>query len=118
MAQRHRILLALAALPIIALLPASGAQPERGRALYELRCTGCHADSVHSRAKRVAADFGAVRGWVERWGRDLKLGWTAEEIDDVAVYLNDTYYRYPCPPTVCKVISRANPAASGIPSSS
>jgi len=118
MGQRHWILLALAVAPIIALLPAAGAQPERGRALYELRCTGCHGQSVHARVKRVATDFAAVRGWVERWNRDLKLAWSADEIDDVTVYLNDNYYRYPCPPSTCKVISQASPAASGRPSSS
>jgi hypothetical protein len=117
MTKRLPTLLALAAL-IALLLPAAGAQPERGRALYELRCTGCHSESVHARVKRVATDFDAVRGWVKRWDRDLKLGWSAEEIEDVTVYLNDTYYRHPCPPSVCKVISRASPATSGKPSSS
>lgn len=102
-----KIALAVALLPAaFALLPAA-AQSERGRALYELRCNGCHAQSVHSREKRVAADFAAVRDWVERWRRDLGLAWGAEEVDEVAIYLNDTYYRFPCPPSTCKVISSA-----------
>lgn len=79
----------------------------RGRALYELRCDGCHAESVHGRRTRVATDFESVRAWVNRWNTTLKLGWTGEEVDDVALHLNATYYRYPCPPTVCKVVSQA-----------
>jgi len=74
--------------------PAAAADPERGRALYELRCTACHTQSVHSRAKRVASDYGEVRGWVERWSGTLSLGWNPEEVEDVTAYLNATYYRY------------------------
>jgi len=83
------------------------ADTDRGRALYELRCQGCHAESVHARQKRVAVDFEDVRRWVERWNATLSLRWSDEEMDDVAVHLNTTYYRYPCPPTVCKVVSLA-----------
>ena len=85
----------------------SAADVERGRALYELRCGTCHSESVHGRAKRVAADFADVRRWVVRWGASLGLAWSDEEVDDVAVHLNATYYRYPCPPNVCKVVSLA-----------
>lgn len=88
--------------------PAATPQPpDRGAALYELRCTGCHGQSVHSRDKRLAADFGAVRAWVERWRATLRLDWSADEVDDVAVHLNRRYYRHPCPPTTCKVVSLA-----------
>lgn len=86
---------------------APGADAERGRALYESSCASCHTQSVHGRAKRVAKDFGAVREWVSRWNHDLAIGWSAEEIDDVAVHLNMRYYRYPCPPRICKVVSLA-----------
>jgi hypothetical protein len=85
----------------------AAAQPDitRGRALYELRCLGCHAESVHARAKRVAKDFDEVRAWVARWNTSLSLYWEAKEVDDVALYLNHAYYQYPCPPTTCKVVS-------------
>ena len=101
-----RIAAALAALVAApASLGAPDRQFDRGRELYELRCQGCHGQSVHSREKRAAADFESVRDWVARWSRTVGAGWAAEEIDDVAVYLNAAYYRYPCPPTACKVIS-------------
>ena len=85
---------------------ALGADAERGRALYELRCGGCHSESVHGRQKRVAANFKEVRTWVSRWNEHLGLRWRGDEIDDVAVNLNATYYRYKCPSHVCTVISR------------
>jgi mono/diheme cytochrome c family protein len=88
---------------------ASGADPGRGSALYESRCGTCHSESVHGRKKRVAADFDDVRGWVIRWNENLELHWGDDEIDDVTVYLNNTYYHYTCPPRVCKVVSLAPP---------
>jgi len=86
---------------------ASGADAERGRALYESRCGTCHSESVHGRKKRLATDFGDVRRWVNRWNENLGLRWGDEELDDVSVHLNNTYYRYACPPSVCKVVSLA-----------
>ena len=123
MSPLHRIALTLAALAAGAAFSAPGPraddprpetpraedpgpnEPDRGRALYEMRCTGCHDRSVHARKSRSATDFEAVRAWVARWTETLRTGWSADEIDDVARYLNGAYYRYPCPPTVCKVVS-------------
>lgn len=76
-----------------------------GRTLYVARCGGCHSDSVHGRAKREAADYPAIRAWVARWKDTLALDWSAEDVEDVTVYLNGTYYRFPCPPTACTVVS-------------
>ena len=104
--------LAAATLALLVASPgASGADPVRGRALYEERCGGCHAQSVHGRAKRVAGDFDAVRGWVRRWNETLMLRWGDNDIDDVTTWLNATYYGYPCPPSTCKVVSMATPGA-------
>jgi mono/diheme cytochrome c family protein len=107
----HAIAHAAALAAMLAVVPASraahAADPGRGAALYELRCGGCHSESVHGRKKLAARDFSEIRGWVVRWSENLKLAWSVEEIDDVSVYLNNTYYRYPCPPQVCKVVSLA-----------
>jgi hypothetical protein len=105
--------LAIAAALLLA-APPLAADLVRGRDLYELRCLGCHAESVHARAKRTAKSFEEVRAWVARWNGTLALRWTDEEIDDVTLHLNTRYYRYSCPPTVCKVVSQAsNPAPKG-----
>ncbi|HXZ47571.1 MAG TPA: cytochrome c [Usitatibacter sp.] len=82
---------------------ASAADVQRGRSLYELRCGGCHAVSVHGRAKREARDPGDVRHWVKRWGDYLHLQWGEEEVDDVAAYLDATYYHFSCDKPPCRV---------------
>jgi len=95
-------LLAAIAFCALAAWPACAADAQRGRALYEAGCVGCHAESVHGRQKREAADLEAVRGWVRRWSANLGLKWSEEEVGDVAAHLNARYYRFACPPEDCK----------------
>jgi mono/diheme cytochrome c family protein len=82
-------------------LQANAADPERGRALYELRCGECHNASVHARTQRAARDYAEVRAWVMRWNQELRGAWREEEIDDVTAYLNQRYYSYPCTGVSC-----------------
>ncbi|MCX7893816.1 MAG: cytochrome c [Burkholderiales bacterium] len=88
-------------------LAAHAQDAARGRALYETRCIACHSTSVHNRSARKATDFEGVRAQVVRWSREAGSPWTAEEIDDVSVYLNELYYRFPCPRTICRSEARA-----------
>lgn len=109
MGARHGVLAVVAVIAAILLLlagrSATAADAARGRALYELRCGGCHGESVHGRAQRAARDFAAVRAWVERWKASLSLDWSDDDVDDVTVHLNGTYYHFACPPSTCKVVS-------------
>lgn len=83
-------------------VPARAAQADdRGRALYEARCGGCHDRSVHQRSARSATDFAAVRAAVVRWDRETGALWRGDEIDAVARYLNERYYRFPCQGPAC-----------------
>ena len=106
-AQRGRALFAVS-LALLALcagvaprLAGSAADPDRGRSLYEVRCTGCHEQSVHNRQSRLAKDFEGVRAQVRRWDGNLGSRWGNEEIDAVAVFLNMRYYGFPCPLEAC-----------------
>lgn len=74
---------------------------ERGRALYEARCNDCHDRSVHRRDPRAAKTFAEIRSFVVRWDRELGALWRAEELDAVTRYLNQRFYGYPCPASVC-----------------
>ena len=89
--------------------PARGADAGRGRLLYEARCTLCHSRSVHLRETRKATSFEGVRAQVARWNTELGGAWSADEINDVTVYLNNHYYSYRCPESVC----RSEQAATG-----
>jgi mono/diheme cytochrome c family protein len=84
----------------------SGAQAAadagRGKIMYETRCSACHASSVHNRNARKATSFDGLRAQVLRWSTEVGGSWSGDEIDDVTRYLNQRYYRYPCPQSVCK----------------
>ena len=97
-----RAVIASLALGCAALCAAQApADMERGKVLYETRCSACHASSVHNRNARKAKSFDGLRAQVLRWSVEAGGGWSADEIDAVALYLNQRFYRFPCPPTLC-----------------
>lgn len=69
--------------------------PTRGQLLYENHCSACHDQQVHWRQNRLARDWSSLREQVRRWQATAKLGWSKEEIEQVARHLNDTIYRFP-----------------------
>jgi hypothetical protein len=56
---------------------------------------------VHARTVRSAKSFAQVRAWVVNWDRQTGALWRDDEIDAVTRYLNERYYRFPCPAQVC-----------------
>ena len=85
----------------VLLAPAGAADLERGQLLYNARCVGCHDQSVHNRAARKALSIEGIRSQVRRWDAFLGGAWRDDEVNDVASYLNELFYQYPCPPAVC-----------------
>ncbi len=81
------------------ILTAAGAQPTReatrGELLYSTHCIACHSTQVHWREKKLTADWKTLQSQVGRWQAVLGLGWSMEDIAEVARYLNDLYYHYP-----------------------
>jgi mono/diheme cytochrome c family protein len=94
-----RSLLALAALACVA-GPSSaqtGAAPSGGALLYDTYCVSCHTTQIHWRDRKLARDYASLTRQVMRWQANVGLQWTAEEIDEVARYLNATIYHLPQP---------------------
>lgn len=77
----------------------------RGQLLYDFACDACHNKGVHQRASRKATNFPELRGFVVRWATELGTQWTDLEIDEVARFLNDKYYHFPCPAEICRMKS-------------
>lgn len=73
--------------------------PTRGELLYGTHCITCHTAQMHWRDRRAATDWATLRLQVRRWQGAASLGWSDDDIDEVARYLNDTVYRYPLPDT-------------------
>lgn len=66
---------------------------ERGRLLYENHCSECHTPKVHQRVPSKAIDSEALRFIVRVWSEERKLGWSKQDIEDVATYLEQVHYR-------------------------
>ena len=67
---------------------------ERGRLLYENHCQVCHTAEVHGRKNRIVLNRDDLRAIVDRWQKNQKLNWNAEDIRDVVQYLATTRYRF------------------------
>lgn len=69
--------------------------PTRGELLYTTHCIACHNSQMHWRDQRLATDWASLRAQVRRWQGVAKLGWSDDDILEVARHLNDRIYRYP-----------------------
>ena len=76
--------------------PPASARP-RGELLYATHCIACHTTQVHWRQKKLATDWASLNAQVRRWATNTGLGWSDEEVVDVARYLNATQYRFASP---------------------
>jgi mono/diheme cytochrome c family protein len=72
----------------------AGAAATRGELLYSTHCIACHTTQVHWRDQKLARDWATLSQQVRRWAGNAGLGWSDEEVVDVARYLNATYYRF------------------------
>jgi mono/diheme cytochrome c family protein len=71
--------------------PAAG----RGELLYTTHCRACHTTQVHWRERKLATDWASLAAQVERWQTNAGLGWSGEDVDAVARYLNARFYHFP-----------------------
>ncbi|MBI5430873.1 MAG: cytochrome c [Nitrosomonadales bacterium] len=69
--------------------------PSRGELLYTTHCIACHSAEIHWRDKTLATDWTSLKKQVDRWQGIAGLGWRADDIAQVARYLNTLYYHYP-----------------------
>jgi hypothetical protein len=74
---------------------------QRGQTLYELRCGDCHSHSLHMRSRPKARSYEEVRTWVKHWSGLERMNWEKQDIDAVTRYLNERFYKYPCPGDSC-----------------
>jgi len=76
-------------------LPAWAQDARRGQALYELHCLTCHYESIHKRdpSRSPVKSQAQLRAEVEQRAALTGRRFTAEDLDDIAEYLNRSHYR-------------------------
>ena len=87
---------------LLLLVPAAGLAQDagRGRLLYETHCGTCHYERVHQRLKSDVKDLSDLRATVARWAAQTRHRLTAEDIQDLVQYLNESHYRFGLAPDV------------------
>ena len=99
MARMRKLLFAacLSAASLSVAQPRPAASPSRGELLYATHCIACHTTQIHWRQQKLATDWASLEAQVRRWAGNTGLGWSNEEIADVARYLNSVHYRFAAP---------------------
>ncbi len=79
----------------------AAADVQRGRLLYETYCIACHTTQAHWRDNHIVASWSDLLYQVTRMQRNAGQDWSSTEISDVAAYLNEIFYKMPCPSPDC-----------------
>jgi len=78
------------------------ADVQRGRLLYETHCVACHTTQAHWRDKHIVRSWADLLYQVARMQKNAGQDWSSAEIGDVAAYLNEQFYKMPCPTQGCE----------------
>lgn len=92
----HAVRMALACLTGALAMSAGSAlaaDPTRGKALYETHCGTCHYERLHKRERSRIDSQAALKLEVAKWARQAGRSFSAQELDDIAEYLNRSHYR-------------------------
>ena len=91
----HKQFLILATTCLLATgAPLSTAIADNGAELHEENCISCHDEAVYKRKNRRVTSMDGLKKQVQRCELSLGLKWFEEDINDVAGYLNSTYYQF------------------------
>ena len=76
--------------------PAWAQDAERGKLLYETHCLACHYERIHERdrSKSLVSSFTDLRIEVANRALSTERKFTPQELDEIAAYLDRSYYRF------------------------
>lgn len=84
-----------AAAPETATQTADGGHP--GKAIHDKTCLSCHDSGVYTRPDHKMTDFAMLSGQVRRCDANLGSKLFDEDMNKIADYLNEAYYKFPKP---------------------
>lgn len=83
----------------------------RGELLYEVNCIACHSEKMHWRSGKLVNDWASLQAQVRRWQQAALLGWSDEDVMEVARYLNERFYGF-APENTTRSLESPAPAPS------
>ena len=74
--------------------PTLAADAANGEKLYNGGCFKCHDTTIHTRPDKIIFSKKALIKRVEFCEGNAGMNWNKSQIEDVAEYLNKTFYKY------------------------
>jgi mono/diheme cytochrome c family protein len=68
--------------------------PAAGKKLHAAQCVACHDSSLYTRANRRVKTVEGLMKQVNGCNTQLKTNLSGDQINDLVIYLNETYYRF------------------------
>lgn len=99
----------MVAAALCAAMPLMAADPDSGKELFhevelervirgveytDADCYTCHEASYFKRTDRAATTWPKLKAWVEGCNTNLDVGWFPDEVEDVAAYMNQEFYKF------------------------
>ena len=72
----------------------ASAGAERGKQLHDKQCMKCHDNGVYTRENRRISSREALKKQVQRCNLNVGAQWFEQDINDVVLYLNDSFYKF------------------------
>lgn len=84
-------------IPVILLLAqnAQAVDLDNGKQLYEQHCTRCHTEEIFQRPQRLVNSREQLIERIKQCELSNELTWFEEEIEDVAAWLAQEFYKFP-----------------------
>lgn len=73
---------------------AAAADVAAGKALVQKDCTACHGTEVFSRPNHRMQSLAMLKHQIGRCQHAAAVHLTAQQIDDIAAYLDQTFYKF------------------------
>ncbi len=89
---RIQALLAAGILSLSSNTPA--ADVSHGKTLQQKNCMTCHDDGIYARDNRKVSTLEGLHKQVKRCELSLGLQWFDDDVNDVAGYLNESFYKF------------------------
>ncbi len=70
------------------------ADVKHGQQLHDEHCMKCHDNGVYTRENRLVRSQDALVKQVKRCELNLGLRWFDKDVNDVAQYLNQSFYKF------------------------
>ena len=91
---KHILHIMILAILILASAPAWSFDQAAGKQLLEQNCNSCHGSELYTRKERLVTSRPGLTKQVKRCELALGLSWFDDDIDNVAEYLNQQFYRF------------------------